>query len=70
MILLSACLIASNFISSQVADFAGAALNILDRNLRGMFETTKSTCLAPCTECVNNAMNFTYIAGDILLGGE
>ncbi|XP_053375883.1 uncharacterized protein LOC123533310 [Mercenaria mercenaria] len=53
----------------KVADFAGASINIMDRNVRAMFDTTRSSCISPCTECINNNMNFTYIPGDVMLGG-
>ncbi|WAR03383.1 GRM7-like protein [Mya arenaria] len=54
---------------TKVADFAGASINILSRNLVQLFDNTRSGCNPPCTQCINNNMNFTYIPGDILLGG-
>ncbi|XP_060605256.1 uncharacterized protein LOC132757830 isoform X2 [Ruditapes philippinarum] len=53
----------------KVADFAGASLNIIDRNLRTMFDNTKSACISPCTECIQNNMNFTYTPGDVMVAG-
>lgn len=54
----------------QVADFAGASVNILDRTLSTDYQDVRSSCEPSCSVCANNAMNFTYIAGDIMLGGE
>ena len=34
-----------------------------------MFQNTKSMCVQPCDECIISNMNFTYIPGDLLLGG-
>lgn len=55
--------------TSKIADFAGASVHFIDDNLQRMFDQTQSGCVFPCQQCVNNMMNFTFIPGDILLGG-
>ncbi|XP_052073189.1 uncharacterized protein LOC127711239 isoform X2 [Mytilus californianus] len=52
-----------------VGEFAGASLQISDNSLVNLFPGTQSRCNAPCTECVNTQMEFSYIPGDILIGG-
>ena len=53
----------------QVGEFAGASLQISDNTLVNLFPGTRSSCIAPCTECLITQMEFSYIPGDILIGG-
>ncbi|KAJ8312619.1 hypothetical protein KUTeg_009992 [Tegillarca granosa] len=55
--------------TSVVGEFAGASLQILDSTLPDRFTSTLSSCLEPCTICIKKSLNFTYIPGDLLLGG-
>ncbi|KAL3856574.1 hypothetical protein ACJMK2_011309 [Sinanodonta woodiana] len=53
----------------KVGEFAGASVVITAPDLLKRFEGTESTCPTPCAQCIQNTMEFTYIPGDILLGG-
>lgn len=51
----------------QIGEFAGASLR-----LQAFIppEVSPPTCPPPCQQCIQKKIEFTYIQGDILIGGE
>ncbi|XP_041349145.1 uncharacterized protein LOC121368478 [Gigantopelta aegis] len=52
-----------------VGSYAGATIQIINENIGDHYRVVQSSCSGGCLQCIQQGLNFTYIPGDILIGG-